>query len=440
MAFSMTRRFRLGLLFYAVLGMGFFADTYGEPAPATLSGTVKAMSGSPVLNAQVSVTNTATGDVASLTPAPDGSYAVDGLTAGTYLVTASAPGFAQSTLTIALQDGVEATADLVLEQGDVDDSLNLAASSPSGEGLSAEAISELPLNGRSATDAAALEPGVMRTRTQGRTGPTGFGNQMAIFGGRPRQNSSRLNGISVNDYGNGPLGNAVGTTLGVDGLEQLTVMTRNDQAQFGRSSGGYISSATRSGTSDLHGSAFEYFRDDSLDATDFFADTKPSFRRNQFGASIGGPILSDRWLFFATYEGIRQDEGTTSVVTAPSAAARAGLLCSAPRAGATCTPTSLPGGVDPQVKRYLDAFYPVPSNSDLLGDGDTGICGDFGAARSTRATMSRAAWITSTPTRLLSTVCTHLRAAPIPARTVSLRNCSPTFRASNISPWAIPTL
>jgi hypothetical protein len=330
------------------------------------------MSGSPVANVQILVTNTATGDVASTTLEQDGTYAVTGLAAGTYLITASAPGFAQSTLTITLRDGTAITANLVLEEGDVDEgALNLAGNSPSGEGLSAKAISELPLNGRSATDAAALEPGVMRTRTQGGAGRTGFGSQMAIFGGRPRQNSSRLNGISVNDYGNGPLGNAVGTTLGVDGLEQLTVMTRNDQAEFGRSSGGYISSATRAGTSSFHGSAFEYFRDDRLDATDFFAASKPPFRRNQFGGSIGGPILSDRWLFFATYEGIRQNEGTTSIVTSPSAAARSGLLCSAPQAGTTCVPISV--AVDSEIKRYLDAFYPVPANSDLIGNGDTGV-------------------------------------------------------------------
>ena len=245
MASSITRKKTwLSRLLCVVLGMAVFTPLHAEPAAVTLSGTVKAVSGSPVPNVQISVTNTATGDVASLTLEPDGSYAVTGLVAGTYEVAASAPGFAQSTLTITVRDGSAGTADLVLQEGQADDSA-LRLSSPSGEGLSAKAISELPLNGRSATDAAALEPGVMRARTQGRTGPNGFGGQIAIFGSRPRQNSSRLNGISVNDYGNGPLGNAVGTTLGVDGLEQLTVMTRNDQAQFGRSSGGYISSATR---------------------------------------------------------------------------------------------------------------------------------------------------------------------------------------------------
>ena len=349
------------------------ASAHARPAAVTLSGTVRAVSGSPVPNAQVSVTNTASGDAESITPNQDGSYTIAGLADGTYQVTASAPGFAQTTVMVTIRGGVSGTADLVLEGGQADDSQPLNSASPSGEGLNAQAISELPLNGRSATDAAALEPGVMRTRTQGRTGPYGFGNQMAIFGGRPRQSSSRLNGISVNDYANGPLGNAVGTTLGVDALEQLSVMTRNDQAQFGRSSGGYISSATRSGSNSLHGSAFEYFRDDSLDASTYFAAQKPPFRRNQFGGSVGGPVVPDRLLFFATYEGIRQNEGTTSIMITPSQAARNGILCSAPAPGSTCAPAAIAGGVHPDIKRFLDAFYPVPSNSELLGDGDTGV-------------------------------------------------------------------
>ena len=350
------------------------APAHARPAAVTLSGSVRAVSGSPVPGAQIYVTNTASGDVASLTPNQDGSYAFADLAAGTYQVTASAPGFAQTTITVTIRDGASGTADLVLQEGQADDAgPTLASASPSGQGLSAQAISELPLNGRSSTDAAALEPGVMRARTQARGGSTGFGSQMAIFGGRPRQNSSRLNGISVNDYANGPLGNAVGTSLGVDALEQLAVMTRNDQAQFGRSSGGYISSATRSGSNSFHGSAFEYFRDSALDATDYFAEQKPPFRRNQFGGSAGGPILPDRLLFFATYEGIRQSEGTTSVIITPSAAARAGILCSAPVPGATCVPAPVAGGVHPDIPRYLDAFFPVPSNSDLLGNGDTGV-------------------------------------------------------------------
>jgi len=115
-------------------------------------------------------------------------------------------------------------------------------------------ISELPLNGRSASDVAALEPGVATARTQASgQAQRGFGTEMTISGGRPRQNDSRLDGISVNDYSNGPPGSALGVNLGVDAVEQFSVLTSNYPAQHGRSSGGIIAASTRSGTSEFHG-------------------------------------------------------------------------------------------------------------------------------------------------------------------------------------------
>ncbi len=338
-----------------------------QTAKGKLSGRIVAVSGASIAGAHVSVKNTASGTVASVALQADGSYTVTGLLPGTYEVTAVASGFTEAKTTVTLSGGASQIANLVLQASPSTqigsapkDGQSPKAPSPSGEGLSAQEISELPLQGRSSTDAAALEPGVLRTRTSARAGPNGYGKQMAIFGGRPRQNSSRLDGISVSDYANGPLGNALGTTLGVDALDRLSVLTRNDEAEFGRSSGGYISSSTVQGTNNFHGSAFEYFRDSSLDARDYFDLEKPPLRLNQFGISGGGPILRDRVYLFDAYEGIRQSEGTTGVVVAPSQAARQGQL-------STGDVT-----VDPQITRYLDAFYPLP-NAGLLGAGDVGV-------------------------------------------------------------------
>jgi len=338
-----------------------------QAAKVELSGRVLSISGATIPNAHVTVKNGASGEAKFVVSNADGSYKVAGLLPGTYEVSAVAPGFNESRTTVIITGGANQLADLILKASasapngtPSKANQTSAATAPSGEGMSAKEISQLPLQGRSATNAAALEPGVLRTRSSARAGPNGYGKQLAIFGGRPRQNSSRLDGISVSDYANGPMGNALGTTLGVDALDRLSVLTRNDAAEYGRSSGGYISASTRAGTNNFHGNAFEYFRDSSLDARDYFDLGKPPLRLNQFGVSAGGPIFHDRVFFFDAYEGIRQSQGTAGVAVTPSLAARSGLL-------STGTVT-----VDPQITRYLDAFYPLP-NAGLLGAGDLGV-------------------------------------------------------------------
>jgi hypothetical protein len=183
---------------------------------------------------------------------------------------------------------------------------------------------------------------------------------MSISGGRPEQNSYRLDGISINDYSNGAPGSVLGANLGVDAVEQFAVLRSNYPAEYGRTSGGVINAVTRAGTNAFHGNVYEFLRNSALDARNFFDAGIPPFRRNQFGASAGGPVRKSRTFFFADYEGLRQSLGITHVDTVPSATARAGELSSG----------SVP--VDQGVKRYLDAFFPLP-NGPLLRNGDTGI-------------------------------------------------------------------
>src|SRR5262249_13199205 len=227
-------------------------------------------------------------------------------------------------------------------------------------------IRELPLDGRSWTDLAALEPGVAPIQAQpsytagnGR-GNRWFGSQLAISGARPQQNNYRLDGISINDYSNGGPGSVLGGNLGVDAIQEFSILTANYSAAYGKASGGVINATTRSGSNAVHGSVYEFLRNSALDARNFFDKTSPPpFRRNQFGASAGGPLIKDRTFAFGDYEAIRQSTGVTNVVTVPSAAARSGIL-------STGTVT-----VDPAVARYF-AFYPLP-NGGLLGNGDTSV-------------------------------------------------------------------
>src|SRR5882672_4868467 len=332
------------------------SPVFSQTVARTLSGKVRSDSGVRVPNAHLSIRNIGNGNTATVTGKEDGSYSVPNLAPGNYEVTASARGFESASVPVKIRADADAVADMVLNPRK-----GQAGSSTVSGVVNSQNVTELPLNGRSASDLAALEPGVATARTQSSgQGRYGFGTQMTISGGRPRQNDARLDGISVNDYANGSPGSALGVNLGVDAVEQFTVLTSNYPAQVGRSSGGVVGASTRGGTNHFHGDVFEFLRNSALDARNFFDTAKPLFRRNQFGASAGGPIWKNRSYIFGDYEGLRQSLGVTQVDTIPSAAARAGNLSSGPVA------------VDPAVVRFMNAFFPLP-NGSLLGSGDTGI-------------------------------------------------------------------
>lgn len=346
-----------------------------QVAGQTLSGRITSTGGAHVANARVVLRNLATGETKSLSVREDGSFTITNVAPGIFEITVSAPGFAEVRTTATINAGMDSRADIVMHTQSSTDVGEGGASGVSGV-VGTKSVTDLPLNGRSASDLAALEPGVASARTQS-TGQAqrGFGNQMTISGGRPRQNDARLDSISVNDYVNGPPGSALGVNLGSDAVEQFSVLTSNYPAQVGRSSGGVIAASTRSGTNDFHGNAFEYIRNSAFDARNFFDTAKPAFHRNQFGGSIGGPIFKDRTFFFADYEGLRQSQGITQVDTVPSQAARDGNLCAPPDCSST---TTIP--MDSQVAGFLKAFYPLPNGALLCpfsscvpGTGDTGI-------------------------------------------------------------------
>jgi hypothetical protein len=327
----------------------------------SISGKITSASALPVSKARIIIKNSATSETRSAVAKGDGTYLVTNLLPGTYEITTSAPGLEDAHATRALAPDGKLVVNLVMRAASAAGTSAARAGSSTTSGNVTTSVSDLPLNGRSASDIAALEPGVTTARTQASgQAQRGFGTEMTISGGRPRQNDSRLDGISVNDYSNGPPGSALGVNLGVDAVEQFSVLTSNYPAQHGRSSGGIIGASTRSGTNQMHGSAYEFFRNSALDARNFFDTKKPPFRRNQFGASLGGPIRKDRTFIFGDYEGLRSSLGVTQVDTVPSSAARAGNLSTGPIT------------VDATVVSFVNAFYPLP-NGALLGAGDTGI-------------------------------------------------------------------
>jgi hypothetical protein len=350
------------------------APVCAQVAGGTLSGTVTDSGGGGIPDAQVTISNIFTGIERQVATNGDGFYTAPNLLPGDYQITITAKGFnAQTKTGLNVNVGAHQTLDVVMQVGTVAGSIEVIAEVPAVQLASSEisatvnatTVRELPLNGRSWTDLAALQPGVSTIGTQpsfttgADRGNRGFGQQLTISGARPQQNNYRLDGVSLNDYANGAPGSVLGGNLGVDAIQEFSVLTSNYSAEYGKTSGGVVNAITRSGTNSFHGSGYEFLRNGALDAANFFENAgsipKAPFKRNQFGGTIGGPIVKNRTFFFADYEGIRQSKGIADKSFVPSSEARNGNL----HDPATGQPFTV--AVDPASQKYL-ALYPVPAS------------------------------------------------------------------------------
>ncbi|HVG20990.1 MAG TPA: carboxypeptidase-like regulatory domain-containing protein, partial [Blastocatellia bacterium] len=214
------------------------------------------------------------------------------------------------------------------------------------------AIRELPLNGRNYTDLALLQPGVVAFPHRDGGSVVAHGLGMSINGQDPRSNVYLLDGTLQNDFTNGPAGSAAGTALGIETIREFRVEANTYSAEYGRNSGGQISALSKSGGNELHGSLYEFHRNDNFDARNFFdPGRKPEFKRNQFGGSVGGPIRRDRMFFFFGYESLRERLGRTISTVVPDENARRGLLPDPANPGAT-----LAVPIDPLIQPFLNEF------------------------------------------------------------------------------------
>jgi hypothetical protein len=391
------------------------ATVYAQVAGATLSGTVKDASGSTVPGASISIKNSATGITKEVTTDAAGFYTAPNLPPGVYEVASSASGFSTQVQTgITLTVGQQQVLDFTLAVGQVTQKVEVSSAAPQVE-LTSSAIThvvdptlvqELPLNGRDWASLATLQPGVTAIKDQpsggglSPRGLRGWGTQLTVVGHRPTENNYRIDGISANDYSNAGPGNVFGAQLGVDAIQEFSVITTNYTAEYGRTSGGVVNAVIRPGTNTFHGNAYYYLRDEGLDARNFFDPPKiPPFHRNQFGGSAGGPIRKDKTFIFGDYEGIRQNKSFSGNSLVPSPAARGigpngqptvAMLCLPNPANpiGPCVEQPLPGAgqgtplnpaapnpdpvthIDQGILPYL-AFYPLP-NAGLIGHGDVG--------------------------------------------------------------------
>ncbi|MBI1788145.1 MAG: TonB-dependent receptor [Acidobacteria bacterium] len=350
----------------------FFSAWLGaQTTTSTITGTIRDKSGGVLGGVQVTVKHKETGQSRTGTSHADGRYIFAALAVGEYEIRAQMAGFRPL-----VHKGIHVTVaetallDLELEVGAVDQEITVTGQASLVNTSSAElsylvgeeSIRELPLNGRNYTDLALLQPGVISYPHRDGGSVVAHGLALSINGQDPRSNVYLIDGTPQNDFTNGPAGSAAGTVLGVETIREFRVETNAYSAEFGRNFGGQISALSRSGANSLHGSLFEFLRNDNFDARNFFDRlSKPQFARNQFGAAAGGALRRDHTFFFFGYESLRERLGRTIATIVPDADARRGVFPDAANPGRTVT---VP--VSPAVRPYLDEF-PVPNGGGRGG-------------------------------------------------------------------------
>jgi len=337
--FSSTR-FALLALF---MTMSWLQPARGQVA-ASISGVVTDSSGEPAGSAAVTAKNTETGAVRTAVTDDAGRYQIVSLAIGPYEVSVSKSGFQDAVRTgIRLVVGQEAIVDLTLQVSGVKSEVRVSGDaplvSPTTQDISGlvgeQQVKDLPLNGRSYDLLLPLNPGIVNF-TSLKTGGTGIsnsttGNNFAVSGNRPQQNLFLLNGVEYTGAAENNMqpGGTSGMLLGVDAVREFNVQRDSYGAEFGKHPGGQVVILTQSGSNEWHGAAFEFLRNNALDAPNFFDQgDAPPFQRNQFGASMGGPLQRDKTFLFANYEGFRQHLHQTSAAFVPDAASRAAAVAS----------------------------------------------------------------------------------------------------------------
>src|SRR6266705_1340340 len=335
----------------------------------TITGTAKDVSGAALVGAAVTVKHLDTGLTRAVKADASGNYSVSSLPIGEYELTAEKMGFQREVRRgIKLVVAQEAVVDLILQVGSMVQQVTVTEDAPlvnttptSTSGLiNEQQIKDLPPTGRSFDQLLTLNVGMANNSAN--TLNTSAWTAFSVAGKRPETNRFLINGVDyIGANASGlfitPTG-ASGMLLGVDAVREYNVLPDSYGAEYGKRAGGQISIVTSSGTNQLHGDLFEYLRNSAFDARNFFdaTTTTPPFKRNQFGASLGGPLKKDKLFVFGNYEGFRQRLAVSSVAVVPGTNARLGLLPD----GVTPVPN-----LQPAMLKYANAFWPAPTGTDF---------------------------------------------------------------------------
>jgi hypothetical protein len=333
-------------LFLSCLPSLLFAD----PA-LTITGVVHDGSGARIVHAHVSVRQNGSSLVLTVETGKQGEFSIETPSLGSYQVEVDSEGFKPLTTQAVLTQNVPiAKLDLTLEIAEHSETVEVTAdalaaettSTQLGETLSTKKMEDVPLNGRSFTDLMAVQPGIVPVNTAqagavimtgvASTPPSGDANpgNLSISGQRESSNGFRVNGSDAEEDVN------MGTSIvpNLDSIDSFRVLTSNFDAEYGNSSGGQVLVITKSGTAQLHGSAFEFLRNTALDARNYFSQDRAAYRQNQFGGTVGGTPFHKNVALFADYQGTRLTEGIdTGNIAVPSMAERGGDFSQNPLTG-----------------------------------------------------------------------------------------------------------
>src|SRR5690348_13075282 len=344
-------------------------NSWGQSTQGGLVGTIRDEKGAEISGAKVRVTNVGTGLQRETITAGNGLYRVLALPTGTYEITAEAQGFATTTAkdiqvgvdqthTLDLALRVSARAETVTVQANAE--LTQTENAKLGEIIDNRKVEDLPLNGRDFAQLARLNPGVATSgggggQQGGEGGVSGFSSN----GQRSTSNNFLVDGVDNNDY----FGGQAAQIPSIDSIQEFEVQTNTFSAEYGRNTGSVVNLVTKSGSNQLHGSLYEFFRNDALDARNFFNDSgfaKSALRLNQFGGTLGGPIVKNKTFFFLNYEGFRREAGITRITNVPTLAERAGNFTDN-----NGNPIKI--AVNP-VSAQLFTLFPAPNLSDPSGN------------------------------------------------------------------------
>src|SRR5215813_8405424 len=301
------------------------ASLFASPS-GSISGTVKDSSGAFVPGVKLTLKSTSTNSTVNSVTNPSGEFQLLQLAPTTYSLLAEAAGFKKANVPPVLVQVAQIThVDLTLEVGSVAESVQVESVAPLLENdkttlssvVDTRTIGNMPLNARQFLDLALLTPGAVPSQ------PGQQGGGFNVGGARSQSNLFLLDGVSNMDT---QVGSALGNFRITDAVQEFAVQTSVPTAEFGRGHGAQVSIVTKSGTNQIHGSAFEYLPNSNMDAADFFTNrlkgTKNTLHRNQYGATFGGPVRHDKTFFFLSWEGFRQVNPTVSATRVPTDAER----------------------------------------------------------------------------------------------------------------------